>query len=82
MKKNDLQKMNDDDLLKRKNIIKGVLLGFGILFIIAIGTMISLYATKPFNPVLFVPCLAILFTLLSMVVIYNSTKTEIKSRNL
>lgn len=82
MKKNDLQKMNDDDLLKRKKIIKGVLLGFGILFIIAIGTMISLYATKPFNPVLFVPCLAILFTLLSMVVIYNSTKTEIKSRNL
>ena len=82
MKKNTLQEMNDVDLLKRKNTIKGVLIGFGILFIIAIGTMMSLYAAKPFNPVLFVPCLVIPFTLLPVVVIYNSIKTEIKSRNI
>jgi hypothetical protein len=29
-------------LRKEKNTIKGVLIGFGILFMIAIGTMISL----------------------------------------
>ena len=82
MKKNALKEMNDSDLLKRKNTIKGVLIGFGILFIMAIGTMMSLYANKPFNPVLFVPCFAIPLTLLPVFVIYNSIKTEIKSRNI
>lgn len=80
-KKNALQEMNDSDLLTRKNTIKGVIIGFGILFIIAIGTMMSLYANKPFNPVLFMPCFIFPLTLLPMFVIYNSIKTEIKSRN-
>ena len=82
MKKNALKEMNDSDLLKRKNTIKGVLIGFGILFIMAIGTMMSLYANKPFNPVLLLPCFVIPLTQLPVFVIYSSIKTEIKSRNI
>jgi hypothetical protein len=74
--------MNDSDLIKRKNTLKGVLIGFGVIFILALGTMISLYTNKPFNPVLFIPCLVIAITLLPQFVIYNTIITEIKSRNI
>ncbi|MFN7100470.1 MAG: hypothetical protein ACK4M4_08870 [Flavobacterium sp.] len=82
MKKNTITDLSDEKLLQREKSLKGVLIGFGILFIIAIGTMMSLYANKPFNPVLFVPSFIFPFTMLAVFVQYNSIKTEKKSRNI
>ncbi|WP_426095545.1 hypothetical protein [Flavobacterium sp. DSR2-3-3] len=74
--------MNNSDLIKRKNAIKEVIISFGILFIIALVTMLSLCATTPFNPVLFVPCLVISIALLPIFVIYNYINNETKGRNI
>lgn len=82
MKKNTITDLSDDKLLQREKSLRGVLIGFGILFIIAIGTMITLYANKPFNPILFLPSFIFPLTMLPVFVLYNSIKTEIKSRNI
>jgi uncharacterized membrane protein YhaH (DUF805 family) len=47
--------MNDSDLLKKKHNKRSAY-WFWILFIIAIGTMMDLYAANKFNPVLLLPC--------------------------
>lgn len=82
MKKNTITDLSDEKLLQREKSLKGVLIGFGILFIIAIGTMMTLYANKPFNPILFVPSFIFPLTMLPGFVLYNSIKTEKKSRNI
>lgn len=82
MKKNTITDLSDEKLLQREKSLKGVLIGFGILFIIAIGTMMTLYANKPFNPILFVSSFIFPLTMLPGFVLYNSIKTEKKSRNI
>ena len=46
MKKNSYEELSDEKLLKKKDLVKGVLLGFAVVFILAIAAMIYLFATK------------------------------------
>ncbi|WP_313807817.1 hypothetical protein [Flavobacterium sp.] len=85
MKENSLANLTDEMLLKRRNLIKGALIGFGIVFTIAIGILIYLFISKGFKNTsiaTLIPVFMMPVTLLPLFINFALLNKELKSRNL
>ncbi|WP_347217338.1 hypothetical protein [Chryseobacterium sp.] len=85
MKKNIYEELTDEDLLKKRNTLKGVSIGFGIVFILGIIAFIVILAMKgaqgfPFAA--FTPFIVMPVTMTPLLINLNLVNKEIKSRNL
>lgn len=85
MKKNIYQELTNEDLIRKKNTFKGVLIGFGIVFLLGIVTFIVLIAMKGAKDVpfaAFIPFIAIPATFVPLMINLGLINKEIKERNL
>lgn len=77
MKKN-LTEFNSEELTKRKALLTGCLVGFGILVVLAACLLIFLKAA----PVLFVPLFVFPIILMPVFILLKSVNDELKSRSI
>ncbi len=85
MKKNSYAELSDDALLKKIQLLKGVSIGFGVLYAIIIVVLLFLFFNKNFGKAsvaVFVPLLVFPAILSPILINYNLLKKEYKSRNL
>lgn len=85
MRKNIYQELTNEKLLKKRDLLKGISIGFGIIFLLAITILIYLFVTKGFNDSLIitlVPLFAMPVTFLPSLMNLALLNKEIKSRNL
>lgn len=85
MKKETFADLPTDKLIKKRDLLKGVIIGFGIFFIITIGLLIYLFATKGTKEipmVTLIPVFSLPLTLMPILINLASLNKEIKSRNL
>lgn len=80
MEKNGKQPETLESLIKRKNLLKGVMLGLGIVYLLAAAILIYLAATKGLHKVsvALIPICISPVTLLPLLINYNSLKKVIK----
>jgi len=85
MKKNTYEELSDEKLLKKRDLFKGVSIGFGVIFLLAIGIIVYILSVKGLKNVS-VATLVPIFTLpiIFMPILINLSllNKEIKSRNL
>jgi hypothetical protein len=85
MKKNIYEELSNEELMKKRDFLKGISIGFGIIFILAISILTYLLAEKGFKNVS-IATLVPLFTLpiffVPLLINLSLLKNEIKSRNL
>ena len=74
--KKDISELSLEDLKKSRAKLKGILIGFMVLGVIAITVLIIL---KP-KPVLFIPVLSLPLTWLPVIIALKSAEKEIKLR--
>jgi len=82
MEQNIKQPESVEALIKRKDLLKGVMLGLGLVYLVAFGILIYLAVTKGLSKVsiaLIPICLSPL-TLLPLLLNFNSLKKVIASR--
>jgi len=85
MKKKLYSELSNEALLKRRDLFKGILIGFSIIYVIVIAIFIYLFAVKGFKnfsvaaimPVFFLPVV-----FMPLMINWNLLSTEIKARNL
>ncbi len=85
MKKKLYAELSNEDLLKKRNLFKGVLMGFAMLYVVTIAIFIYLFAVEGFKnfstaaimPVFFLPVIFV-----PIVINWNLLNAEIKARNL
>lgn len=85
MKKNIYEELTNENLIKKRNLLKGVSIGFGIVFILAIAILVYLFATQGFNGVpivTLVPVFTLPVTFTPLLINWGLLDKEIKSRNL
>ena len=85
MKKNFLEELTNEKLLKQRDLLKGVGIGFAIIYLIAIAVLIyvfSLRSTKNFSIATLLPLIVLPVTFLPIVISFSAVNKEIKSRNL
>lgn len=85
MKNNSYQKLTNEELLKKRNLFKGVTTGFGILMLLVIATLsylIGLNGFKNTSIAVFIPMIILPFTFMPLAISYSLLQKEIKSRNL
>lgn len=85
MNTNSYQEMTNEELIKKRNLIKSVSIGFGIIYILAIAVLIYLFASKGFknvNIATLIPVFSLPITFLPLLISFGSIKKEIKARNL
>ncbi len=85
MKENTFQNLTDEQLLKKRNQTKGVLIGAGIVIILVIAAAVYLLVTKQSekNPVsLFLPVFILPVTFMPLVISWSLLNKEMKNRNL
>lgn len=46
MKKNTYEELSNEKLLKKRDLFKGVLIGFGVIFLLAIGIIVYILSVK------------------------------------
>ena len=83
MKKNVYQELTNEKLLKKRDLLKGISIGFGIIFLLSIAIFIYLFLTK--GSILFatlVPFFAMPVTFVPLMMNLDLMNKEIKSRNL
>lgn len=80
MKTNKLSELTLEELHKQKNTLKGVLIGFGIVMLLACGGLFYLIM-KNQNFALFAVIPGCMITLLPSFIRLGQLNTEIKSRN-
>lgn len=83
MEQNLKQPESIEALIKRKDLLKGVMLGLGIVYLVAFGILVYLAVTKGLSKVsiaLIPVCLSPL-TLLPLLLNFNSLKKVIASKN-
>ena len=85
MKKNTYEELSDEKLLKKRDLFKGVSIGFGVIFLLAIGIIVYILSVKGLKNVS-VATLVPIFTLpiIFMPILINLSllNKEIKSRKL
>lgn len=84
MKKETYSELSNEDLIKKRNLFKGILIGFGVIWILIISVLIYFFATKevkntPF--IAFLPVFVSSITLLPLLINLNLVNKEIKSRS-
>ena len=85
MKNNSYEKLTNEVLLKKRDLLKGVTIGFGILFLLAIaalGYLIGSNGFKNTSIAVFIPIIILPFTYMPLIINYNLLKKEIKLRSL
>lgn len=85
MKKNFLEELTDEKLMKQRDLLKGVGIGFAIIYLIAIAVLIyvfSLRGTKNFSIATLLPLIVLPVTFLPIVISFSAVNKEIKSRNI
>ncbi|MCY1229074.1 hypothetical protein D3C87_204750 [compost metagenome] len=80
MKTNKLSELTLEELHKEKNKLKGVVIGFGIVMLLACGGLLFLII-KNQNFALFAVIPGCMLTLLPSFIRLGQLNTEIKSRN-
>lgn len=85
MKKNNNAALTNEALIKKIQLLKGVLIVFGILYAIIIVVLLFLFFNKNFGQLsvaIFVPLFVLPATLSPILISYNMLKKEYKLRNL
>lgn len=85
MKKNIYEALSNEELIKKRNTLKGVSIGFGVIFVLGIIAFISILAikgAKGFPFATFVPFIVMPVTMTPLLINLNLANKEIKSRNL
>lgn len=85
MKKNIYETLTDEELIKKRNTLKGVSVGFGVVFALGIIAFISILVikgAKGFPFVAFTPFIVMPVTMIPLLINLNLVNKEIKSRNL
>ncbi|MHA4894009.1 hypothetical protein ACXZ1K_04600 [Pedobacter sp. PWIIR3] len=84
MIKNTTAALTNEQLIKKKDLLKGVSIGFGIIYIIAIAILIYIFATKGFKnlSIGLIPIFTFPLTLLPLLINLNTVNKEIKARKL
>lgn len=85
MKNETLAELTNEKLLKRRNLLKGIVIGFGIFFIITLGIVIFLFATKGTKKIPMVtllPVFTLPLTLTPIMISLANLNKEVKARNL
>lgn len=85
MKKNIYEELTNEKLMKKRDLLKGVSIGFGIIFILAISILIYILAEKGFKNVsiaTLVPLFTLPMTFVTFLINLSLLNKEIKSRNL
>lgn len=85
MKKNIYEALSNEELIKKRNTLKGVSIGFGVIFALGIVAFISLLiikGAKGFPFVAFTPFIVMPVTMTPLLINLNMANKEIKSRNL
>ena len=85
MNKNIYEQLSNEELIRKRNTLKGVSIGFGIIFIIGIIAFIALLTlkgAKEFPFAAFVPFILMPVTLTPLLINLGLANKEIKARNL
>lgn len=76
---NSLAELSTEKLIKRRNLLKGVLTGFGIMWILILGLAVYFYVAKS-TAKLFIPLTMLPLTLLPLFLQLKPLDTELKNR--
>jgi len=85
MKKNTYEELSNEKLLKRRDLFKGVLIGFGVIFLLAIGIIIYILNVKGLKNVsiaTLVPIFTLPIIFMPILINLSLLNKEIKSRKL
>lgn len=85
MNKNIYEGLSDKELIKKRNTLKGVSIGFGVIFIlgiIAFIVLLTIKGAKGFPFAAFIPFIVMPVTLAPLLINLNLANKEIKARNL
>ena len=85
MNKNMYEGLSDKELIKKRKTLKGVSMGFGVIFIlgiIAFIVLLTIKGAKGFPFAAFIPFIVMPVTLAPLLMNLNLANKEIKARNL
>lgn len=85
MKKNIHEELTNDELIKKRALLKGVSIGFGIIFAAAITVLIYILVEKGFKNVsvaTIIPLFSLPIVFMPLLINLSLLNQEIKSRNL
>ena len=85
MSKNIYEDFTDEKLLKRRDLLKGISIGFGVIFIIAIAVAVYILTGKDFKKASFatlIPIFTLPITFVPVLINLGLLNKEIKARNL
>jgi hypothetical protein len=83
--KNVNKELNDEKLLKKRDLLKGASIGLGIVYILAIAILIYLFITRGSQNVplaILIPVFAMIAVFIPLLINLSLLNKEIKSRNL
>lgn len=85
MKKNTLTELSNEELLKKRDLMKGIAIGFSIIYLFVLAFLLYLLLTRGFKNislVVFVPIFLSPTILMPLLLYFGMLKKEIKSRQL
>lgn len=85
MKKNTLTELSNEELLKKRDLMKGVAIGFSIIYLFVLALLLYLLLTRGFKNIsliVFVPIFLSPTILMPLLLYFGMLKKEIKSRQL
>ena len=83
--KNDLSESSDEKLIKRRDMLKGVLIGMYAICVVLIALLLWIFFYKEYSEVsiaTFIPAMMLPVITLPLLFQVNTLNKEIKSRNL
>ena len=84
-KKNEISELSDEKLIKRRDLLKGVLIGMYAICILMIVLLVYIFFYKSYSEVsiaTFIPAMMLPVITLPLLFQVNTLNKEIKSRNL
>lgn len=85
MKKNTLTELSNEELSKKRDLMKGVTIGFSIIYLFVLAFILYLLLTRGFKNisiVVFTPIFLLPTILMPLLINFGMLKKEIKSRQL
>lgn len=85
MKKNTFQELTNEQLIKKRDLLKGVTIGFGVIYLLSIAIFIYIFTTKGangFSIATMIPILALPVTLSPLLINLSLVNKEIVARKL
>ena len=84
-KKNEISELSDEKLIKRRDLLKGVLIGMYAICILMILLLVYIFFYKSYSEVsiaTFIPAMMLPVITLPLLFQVNTLNKEVKSRNL